>query len=421
MLWGCIADDITGATDLATNLVSRGLRTTLVFGPVDATVRRTILDADADALVVALKSRTAPVHDAVAQSVAATDALHAAGAERFYFKYCSTFDSTPRGNIGPVLDALLQLLGERVTIVAPSFPDAGRTVYQGYLFVGDELLSESPMRHHPLTPMTDSSVPRLLRAQSSSAVRRMSLATVRLGADAVRSALHARSERPTAVVVDAIDNADLARIMAGSADLRLVTGGSGLALGLPQRATAGTRDIPVVPGRRLVLSGSASERTREQVRRAKELAPWLKLDVTALRSDFDAEVRRVRTWLDSVWVHDDHAAPLVYSVDSLEDVEQGTDASELVERALSAVAGWAVEAGATKIIVAGGESSGEVIAGLGVHMLRIGPEIDPGVAWAAAATRRGRVIDIALKSGNFGRPSMFTDAWDVLGERSAVQ
>lgn len=423
MIWGCVADDVTGATDLATNLVAQGLRTVVVFGPIDQRRRQVIADTDADAVVVALKSRTAPVEQAVYHSVEALRALRDRGAQRFYFKYCSTFDSTAEGNIGPVMDAFLAELGETVTIVVPSFPDTGRTVYHGHLFVFDELLAESPMRHHPLTPMTDSSLPRLLEQQSSSTIRTIDLPTVRNGPEAIAAALAetAREGRPTAVVVDAIDNRDLERIMAGAQRLRLITGGSGLALGLPPLDSGNAREIPVVAGRRLVFSGSASERTREQVRNARDLLPSRKLDLLALRADFAAELTRLTDWLRARWTSDPAAVPLVYSVGSLADVESASGgASELVEHAIGRLARGAVADGVTQLIVAGGETSGRVISELGIDALKIGPSIDAGVTWSAGQTDTGRTVDLALKSGNFGGPDMFTTAWSALDQEGGV-
>ncbi|MER7973600.1 four-carbon acid sugar kinase family protein, partial [Streptomyces sp. NPDC096080] len=228
---GAIADDFTGATDLATMLVARGFRTVVAVGP-DALGRADPALADADAVVVALKSRTAPAGEAVALSVRSLEALRALGCRRFYFKYCSTFDSTPRGNIGPVTDALLDALGARRTVVVPSFPATGRTVYRGRLFVHDDLLDESPMRRHPLTPMRDARVERLLAPQTGRPVARIGLETVRDGADAVRAALDEPERADALTVVDAVDDRDLAVIAAATEDFPLVTGAAGLAVGL---------------------------------------------------------------------------------------------------------------------------------------------------------------------------------------------
>lgn len=420
--WGAIADDVTGATDLATNLVSRGLRTVVLLQPFaqDGTVLgpgRLPSDVDdVDAIVVALKSRSAAVEVAVAQSIAALQYLNSVGAERIYVKYCSTFDSTPAGNIGPIIDAVLAHTGEDATIVVPSFPDADRTVYRGHLFVGSDPLDESPMRDHPLNPMRDSSLQRLLGAQSTGRVEVVTLAAVRTGAvELARRIAALRGGPAVSVVVDAIDNGDLAVIMAAAESLRVVTGGSGLALGIPKMLTPENRAIHVVRGRRAVLCGSASARTREQVAAGRRQLPSSKLDPSRLRADFDGAVSEIATWAGACWMADPDAIPLVYSVDSPDDVDHDTEgAAELVERAFGAIASRFAALGATQLIIAGGESSGRVVAELGITQLRIGPTIAPGVAWSEATTATGAVYDVALKSGNFGGIDMFTAAWQDL-------
>ncbi|MFD6274781.1 3-oxo-tetronate kinase [Streptomyces sp. NPDC060209] len=422
---GAIADDFTGATDLATMLVARGHRTvvtvgteTLSDGPGEAAVR------DADAVVVALKSRTAPVEDAVGTSLAALRALRRAGCERFYFKYCSTFDSTPRGNIGPVADALLAELGERRTVVVPSFPATGRTVYKGRLFVHDELLDESPMRHHPLTPMRDSHVGRLLTPQSGHPVRLVGLDTVRQGSEALRAALDAPELADALVVVDAVSDEDLVTVCAATTHLTLVTGAAGLALGLTgpnaeaARATPASR--PGDPG--AVLSGSASSATRAQVAHARARLPHRKLDLAALRADFTGTVAGLVDFARRSWEDEPGKPPLIYAVDDLGDLEQTAPhdvpaASELVERALATCATALVAAGARRLLVAGGETSGAVVTALGVRTLSIGSPIAPGVTWARAEGRahgRDHAVDLALKSGNFGDTTIFTEAWSAL-------
>jgi len=419
---GCIADDFTGATDLATNLVLRGLRTVVALGVPEPAVRPLL--ADADAVVVALKSRTAPVTQAVEDSRAALTALRSLGCARFYVKYCSTFDSTPQGNIGPVVDAVAEELGAGVTVVVPAFPAAGRTVYQGHLFVGDQLLSYSPMRHHPLTPMLDSSVLRLLQPQTRNRVALVPAAVVRTGADAVRAELDrlAAEDGTVLAVVDALDDGDLCVIAEGSAHLPLVTGGSGLALGLPTPPGGPSPDarvIEVVPGSRAVLSGSASAATRAQVAHGKAHLPWEKLDVPALRADLPGEVRRLTAWAQQCWAEDPSRPVLVYAVEDLEDVEHeppagAEPASEVVERALGECARAFAAAGTRQFLVAGGETSGTVVGALGVRTLAVGPQIAPGFAWAAGADTAGTVHDLALKSGNFGAVDAFTTAWEDL-------
>ncbi|WP_052207126.1 3-oxo-tetronate kinase [Sinomonas humi] len=417
MRWGCIADDVTGATDLATAFVSRGLTAAVHFGvPSPGDIAEF---EDLEVLVVALKSRTAPPADAVRESLAALDALAEAGAERFYVKYCSTFDSTPSGNIGPVIDAVVGRLGEPGTVVVPSFPDTGRTVYQGRLFVGSDPLDESPMRDHPLTPMRDSSLMRLLEPQTESDVSLVPLQTVHQGAEAVREELlrliGSDRERPMLAVVDALEREDLAVIMEAAAGLKVVTGGSGLALGIPAGDEAEARRIPLTPGRRAVLCGSASARTREQIASGKALLPFRKLDLDALRSDVVAEAGRIIDWARDLWSKDSSAVPLVFSAESIEDLAEDRDnVSSLVEQALAAIAAGMIGEGVRELVVAGGESSGRVVQELGVKALRIGPAISPGVAWANATAADGTSLSLALKSGNFGERDMFTTAWSAL-------
>jgi uncharacterized protein YgbK (DUF1537 family) len=428
-LWGCIADDFTGATDLATNFVSQGFRTTVVFGAPDPDRSESGNESDVDVVVVALKTRTAPVEQAVDESLRSLRYLNSIGAQRIYVKYCSTFDSTPAGNIGPVVDAVMAELGEDITVVVPSFPQAARTVYQGHLFVGSDLLSESSMRNHPLTPMTDSSVPRLLSAQTVNQVGLVPLDVVRSGVDALSDRVVPGEER-TLLVVDAITEQDLATIAEATRGLRVVTGGSGLAMGFTHDAgsadsgstdgvSAGSRhdarDIPINDGYRATLCGSASQATRAQVAHAKQSVPWRKLDLPALRSDFDSEIASLIDWAAGVYEERADATPLFYSVDSLADTQNvpaGT--SELVEQSLAAIAAGLVRLGARQLIVAGGETSGRVVSELGIDRITIGTAIAPGVAWSAGSTADGVPVNVALKSGNFGAEDMFTSAWAVL-------
>ncbi|MFC8226068.1 3-oxo-tetronate kinase [Streptomyces sp. NPDC057287] len=422
---GAIADDFTGATDLATMLVARGHRTVVAVGP-DALSEGPGAAAvrHADAVVVALKSRTAPVAEAVGSSLAALRALRDAGCERFYFKYCSTFDSTPRGNIGPVTDALLDALGEHRTVVVPSFPATGRTVHEGRLFVHGEPLDESPMRHHPLTPMRDSRLTGLLTPQTGHPVALVGLDTVRAGREALRAALDAPELADALAVVDAVSDEDLVTICEAAGHLTLVTGAAGLALGLTgpraEAARAEPASRPGDPG--IVLSGSASSATRAQVAHARTRLPHRKLDLAALRADFAGTVAGLVAFARRAWDDDPAKPPLIYAVDDLADLEQsapdGTTAGpELVERALAACATDLVAAGARRLLVAGGETSGAVVTALGVRTLSIGSPIAPGVTWARAEGRahgRDHTVDLALKSGNFGGTAIFTEAWSAL-------
>ncbi|MFA3875667.1 3-oxo-tetronate kinase [Streptomyces sp. MMCC 100] len=425
---GAIADDFTGATDLATMLVARGFRTVVAVGAdaVASPAEPSAPDrwADADAVVVALKSRTAPVGEAVEESRRALRALRAIGCRRFYFKYCSTFDSTPRGNIGPVADALLQEIGERRTVVVPSFPATGRTVYRGRLFVHDDLLDESSMRHHPLTPMLDSRVDRLLRPQTEHPVTRIGLDTVRAGTARLRAALDDDAHADALTVVDAVDDEDLRTVAAATEDFGLVTGAAGLAVGLtgphPDQARARPASRPQDPG--VVLAGSASAATRAQVAHALGRLPHRRLDLARLRAEFDAAVADLTAFVRERWAADPTRPPLIYAVATPEDVETDTPPaaeppSSLVERALAACATALVDAGARRLLVAGGETSGAVVTALRARTLAIGAPIAPGVAWARSVvcpTGRAHTIDLALKSGNFGGTDVFTQAWEQL-------
>lgn len=401
---GVIADDFTGATDIATAYAARGYRTEVITG-ADATV-----DGDVDVEVIALKTRTAPVAVAVAASLDAYDRLRAAGHTRFFVKYCSTFDSTDRGNIGPVLDALAERTGAEHCVVVPAFPDNGRTTFQGHLFVGSELLEHSPMRHHPLTPMTASRVADILRPQTRHRVGEVHLATVHDGPAAIRSALDAAVTEY--VVVDAVENADLVAIAAATADDVLRSGGSGLALGSTPGDADPAAEFTAPVGRRLVVCGSASARTREQIAAAVAAgSPTYRIDVERLAADGSAVVQEAVAWLRA---QPADSAPVIYSVGTPSDVSPDTDSAARIEAALSEVVERAVADGFTRCIVAGGETSGAVVSRLGIERLTIGAVIAPGVCWAEGHTAAGHRVAVALKSGNFGAPDMFTTAWEAL-------
>jgi len=415
---GAIADDFTGATDLATNLAGRGFQVIVVpedgIGVADDELSRY------EAVVVALKTRTAPVESAVADSLRALAFLQSLGCERFYDKYCSTFDSTDEGNIGPVLDALSSRLGARRTVVVPSFPANGRTVVDGVLLVGGDLLENSSMRNHPLTPMTRSRVADILRPQTPHAVSELHSAIVDAGARPLAEAL--ADETARYVVVDASTDAQLGSIARATAHDVLVSGGSGLALGLEPTAAATAPPMLATSGRRLVLSGSASTATRGQVAHALGELPALKIDVARL---LVRPEELLRECLDFLAAQSDASAVLVYAVDSLDDLAlsrslagDGVDPAERVEWLLARIAAEAVAPalGFSRIIVAGGETSGAVVKSLGIASLVIGSEIAPGVCWASGTTASGAAVNLALKSGNFGAEDMFTTAWKVLGE-----
>ncbi|MFD4482155.1 3-oxo-tetronate kinase [Streptomyces sp. NPDC058471] len=410
---GCIADDFTGATDLANNLVRAGMR---VVQLIDVPPAGAEGPADADAVVIALKSRTTPAPEAVAASLRALEWLRSAGAEQIYFKYCSTFDSTRAGNIGPVTEALMDALGTDFTVATPAFPDNGRTVFKGHLFVGDVLLGESGMRHHPLTPMTDSNLVSVLGAQTARPVGLIDHTVVAAGAGAIRERVDTlRKEGVGAAIVDAVSNDDLLRLGAAVKELPLVTAGSGLAIGLPanwgfEPSPAAAR-LPSPHGHQAIVSGSVSTATNGQVREfLRGGLPAFSVDPLRIAAGDDVAGQA----LAFAAAHLAEGPVLVYSTeapDAVKDVQGrlGADeAGELVERTLARVAQGLVELGVRQLAVAGGETSGAVVQALGLTGLRIGPQIDPGVPWCAATLPGGDTLHITLKSGNFGGPDFFT-------------
>ena len=417
ILLGCIADDFTGATDLANTLVRQGMSTVQLFGTPGPD---TAVPA-ADAVVIALKSRTNPPAEAVAQSLDALRWLQGAGAEQFFFKYCSTFDSTPAGNIGPVAEALLEALDEDFTIACPAFPENGRTICHGHLFVDGQLLSESGMRHHPLTPMTDSSLVRVLAAQTTLPVGLVDHRTVAAGVAEIRAEFAAlRGSGVHHAIVDALNDRDLLTIGAACADLKLMTGGSGIALGLPENfrragklsGEGGADQLPPVPGPAAVLSGSCSQATLAQVACMRRSRPAFQLDPMELAAGED-QAGAALAWAETRLAD---GPLLIYASAGPDEVRTAQDklgraeAGELLEAAMARIAKGLVAAGVRRLVVAGGETSGAVVQALGVAGIRIGPQIDPGVPWT---TTMGQPrLALALKSGNFGTENFFLKALD---------
>jgi 3-dehydrotetronate 4-kinase len=420
LLLGCIADDLTGATDLALMLTRGGMRTVQVMGVPDET---TLLDG-MDAVVVALKSRTNPVDEAVAWSLASADALIAAGARQLFFKYCSTFDSTDRGNIGPVAEALLAKVKGEIALACPAFPANRRTVYLGHLFVGDVPLHESPMKDHPLTPMRDSNLVRVLQRQTSRKVGLVPFSAVDAGADAIRGVLDGlMREDARFAIVDAISDRHLIAMGTAAADHPLITGGSGIAMGLPAnfvrkgllKTTDRQQRLAGAKGRAVILAGSCSEATRGQVRAAQAAGlPSLRIDPLLVAAG-NLSPDDVVSW---ALKQPADRPVLIYSSDDPASVravqaELGREeAGAVVERALAAAAKAMSEKGFSRFIVAGGETSGAVVTALAVKAIEIGPEIDPGVPWTKSLDQRGLLL--ALKSGNFGAPDFFLKAWDLV-------
>ena len=415
MILGCIADDFTGATDLASTLVRGGMRTVQLIGVPAGEV------PDADAVVVALKSRTAPVAAAVGESLAALRWLQAAGCRQVFQKYCSTFDSTESGNIGPVADALLHALGAGFALACPAFPANNRSVFQGHLFVGAALLNESGMEHHPLTPMTDPNLVRVLSRQTDGTVGLVPWPVVSQGAQAIRRAMGTLKEQGRRyAIVDALTEADLVAIGAAAAGHALVTGGSGVAMGLPANFRAAgllpdrgdVASLPPVPGHAAVLAGSCSRATLYQLGAARERVPTLELDPLAT-PDAAALAALALQWVggklgDSPVVIAASAPP--ERVAALQAKLGREAAGALIEDALATIAAGLVDRGVRRMVVAGGETSGAVVSRLGVRRLRIGAEIDPGVPWTYAEGT-GPALRLALKSGNFGGRDFFTTAF----------
>jgi 3-dehydrotetronate 4-kinase len=417
-LLGCIADDFTGATDLASTLVRQGMRAMQLIGVPEGPL------PEADAIIIALKSRTIPARDAIAQSLAACDALLTAGATQILFKYCSTFDSTEAGNIGPVAEALLKRLDAPFAIACPAFPTNGRTLYQGHLFVGAKLLNESGMENHPLTPMRDADLVRVLGRQCEGSVGLIPFSVVERGAAAIRDEVtRLRDANRRFAIADAVTDAHLMALGEACARHPLITGGSGIAMGLPENfRRAGTLParedagaLPPVGGHCAVLAGSCSRATLGQIGLARDHVPTLELDAVAT-PDSAALTAQAVSWMAGKL---EARRPVVIAasatperVAALQARLGREEAGALVERSMAAIAAALVEAGVRRLVIAGGETSGAVVQRLGVHSLRIGAEIDPGVPWTHAtpdAAPDG--MWLALKSGNFGARDFFLKAF----------
>ena len=415
---GCIADDFTGATDLANNLVRAGMRVVQTIG-----VPQAPLDTEADAVVVALKSRTIPAAEAIAQSLDALRWLQAQGAQQIYFKYCSTFDSTPAGNIGPVTEALMDALGCDFTIATPAFPDNKRTVFKGYLFAGDVLLNESGMQNHPLTPMTDPNLVRVLQAQCQRKVGLIDHSVVAQGEAAIRARIATlKAEGVGIAIVDAVSNADLLRMGPALSDMALVTAGSGVAIALPAnfglQHTDQAAALPAASGLQAVVSGSCSVATNQQVLHFIQSGrPALAIDPLRIAAGQDVRAEAL------AWAQDKiaHGPVLIYStaepaaVKSIQGQLGVKQAGAMVEQTIAGIARGLVELGVRQLVVAGGETSGACVQALEIEQMRIGGQIDPGVPWCHAASPAApQGLHITLKSGNFGTPDFFSKAFTAL-------
>jgi 3-dehydrotetronate 4-kinase len=419
---GCIADDFTGGTDLASMLACHGLKTIQTIG-----VPAEPLEQDVTAIVIALKSRTTRPEVAVQESLDALEYLRAVGCRQIYFKYCSTFDSTDEGNIGPVTDALMSALRTDFTIACPAFPENKRTVYNGYLFVSDVLLSESGMQNHPLTPMRDSNLVRVLQRQTGSKVGLVKSEVVSGGEDATLNRFQALQASGTRIaIVDALNVRNLIAIGQACFGMPLVTAGSGVAMGIATdlirrgvvAATVTASAIPVIAGQQAIFAGSCSLATRRQVASALHRGvPGFVIDPLQLTSGepvIESAVEWARPLLR-------HGPILIYSTDEQQQVRkiQGAlgveKAGKIIEDTLAAIARLLVAEGITQLIVAGGETSGAVVKALEITQLLMGPSIAPGVPWTLGLGKHP--VNIALKSGNFGEDDFFTTSWAKLHAR----
>lgn len=408
MLLGCIGDDFTGSSDLGNTLTKAGMRVTQYVGVPDAPAA-----ADVEAGIIALKSRSIPVEEAVRLSLAALEWLRAQGCTQVLFKYCSTFDSTPQGNIGPVSEALADALGARQVLVCPAFPAAGRSIYQGHLFVTDKLLNESGMQNHPLTPMTDPDIRRWLGHQIKGTVGHIPAQVVMQGADSIRNRMQIEDAAGHRLLVaDAITDADLVALGQAASDLPLITGGSGIAMGLPGNFRAKgllsshENTWSGQSGRAAILSGSCSNATRGQVAEHAKTHPAREVTADQVMSG------TVTAQMLADWALAQDGLPLIYTsadpaVVADAQTRFGKDrVASRIEALFADLARALVAGGVTRLISAGGETSGAVVEGLDLTALEIGPEIDPGVPMIRAL---GNLV-LALKSGNFGGPDFFARA-----------
>ena len=421
MKLGCIADDFTGATDLANNLVRSGMRVMQTFG-----VPAAPLSSDVDAVVVALKSRTIPANQAIAQSLEALSWLQAQGAEQIYFKYCSTFDSTPAGNIGPVTEALMDALNCKFTIATPAFPDNGRTVFKGYLFAGAVLLNESGMQNHPLTPMTDANLVRVMQAQTQRKVGLLDHTVMAKGTAAIAEKIkQLEAEGVGVAIVDATSNEDLKTLGPALKGMALVTAGSGVAIGLPGnwglQASPQASALPEAQGYQAIVSGSCSLATQGQVAHFKTtgLPSWqfepLSWNAANVQAQIKADVEKALAWAQPLLPKGPVLIYATTDADTLQKVQSKfgrEQAGEWMESALAQVSVGLQALGVKQWVIAGGETSGACVQALNISQMQIGGQIDPGVPWCYAPQHGAG--HLTLKSGNFGTPDFFTKAFQVL-------
>jgi uncharacterized protein YgbK (DUF1537 family) len=415
---GCIADDFTGATDLANNLVRSGMRVLQTIGTPSGP-----LSEEVDAVVVALKSRSISSDQAVAKSLEALRWLEASGAQQIYFKVCSTFDSTAQGNIGPVAEALMDAMDDDFAVVCPAFPTNRRTVYMGYLFADGVLLNEGSMRHHPVTPMTDANLVRVLQSQTKGRVGLVPYDVVQQGSTAIQANIEQLQGQGFGLAIaDAITDDHLLAIGRACHKLKLVVGGSGVAIGLPPNWQISPRQtppaLPQATGSSAIIAGSCSEATRLQIKTFDATYPGRSWRVDPLEKMSVAQaIERAMSW----------AAPqlskqpvLIYASASPDEVAAAKqklgehESQAWIEGVLSSITRALVVQGVRQVIVAGGETAGACVQALHIEAMRIGQQIDPGVPWCYAKAGDIGALHLALKSGNFGAPDLFVRAFELL-------
>ena len=421
MRLGVIADDFTGATDIAGFLVGNGMRTIMFNGVPDQRD-----EFDADALVVSMKIRSCPVPEAVDKALEALQFLQAAKCDRFYFKYCSTFDSTHEGNIGPITDALMARLDTSLTLICPALPINGRTVYKGYLFVNDQLLSESSMRHHPITPMQDAKLCRLMEGQFKGSSTHIHYEDMAKGPQHIRHCIEtARSSNANYLIVDVLEEAQLHAIAEATEDFPLVTGGSGLAIGMAHlhNLRLGKQDTPAVSflPRRLpavVIAGSCSQRTNEQVALYRTIAQSRYIEESQCLEN-PQYAQELADWV--LERNNDLHAPMVYATKTPQDLEKSkqmygdSEVSARVEQVIGTMTSILATRGIKNYLIAGGETSGVVATVLGLSAYLIGIQIDPGVSWIRSLDGE---IQLVYKSGNFGTVDFFKKAQELYDNQS---
>ncbi|PHM35743.1 3-oxo-tetronate kinase [Xenorhabdus innexi] len=419
---GVIADDFTGATDIASLMVQNGWQVALLLSIPDDS---TFIPHDVDAIIISLKSRSCPVDESIEQSLKACRWLRQkANCSRLFFKYCSTFDSTIKGNIGPVTDVLMDELQIDLCLICPALPINGRTVVYGYLFVNGQLLNESDMQYHPINPMKDSNLLRLMEQQSRGTAGLVDINCVRQGELSIRDRLcQLRCKGIRYAVVDTLLMDDLLLVAQAAHDMTLITGGSGLGGAIARYCSGGNSEktsikkLPLPRNRRMViLSGSCSVMTYRQVLEYKKIASTMELDIDKCINNPDY-IHLLVDWIIQQPMKG--LAPMLYTtrppgvLKLTHNQYESFQVSKIIEQLFAQIANELRQKDFNTFIITGGETSGKVVQSLGINQVGIGAIIAHGVPW---------VYDLqsdcwlALKSGNFGEVDFFHYAQEIFHE-----